>query len=288
MTLNTFHFAGHGAANVTLGIPRLREIVMTASRKPKTPSMVLPVRAGVTHAKIDAFCKAASRLTLSQIVDDVSVTERLISEGTLRRRQFTVDIRFFPKKAYQAEYQVQTSDAWRAVAAGFAGMLNRAIHGEIKKLTVDLKNQAAEIGKGRAVRETGAVGAHSEEAGDEGEVVQKRGGDEGSEVGDGDAEDEKRARQQKQQATYESDEEEQEEEGADDTGPMNLDAIDKEFENDSEADDSDRSSSADSADTDMVDAQKEAVEQFCKLVKDARSCVFREDGSGVEFVLQVC
>ena len=35
MTLNTFHFAGRGDVNVTLGIPRLREIVMTASRKAK-------------------------------------------------------------------------------------------------------------------------------------------------------------------------------------------------------------------------------------------------------------
>ena len=31
MTLNTFHMAGRGEANVTLGIPRLREILMTAS-----------------------------------------------------------------------------------------------------------------------------------------------------------------------------------------------------------------------------------------------------------------
>jgi DNA-directed RNA polymerase beta' subunit len=30
MTLNTFHFAGRGEMNVTLGIPRLREILMTA------------------------------------------------------------------------------------------------------------------------------------------------------------------------------------------------------------------------------------------------------------------
>ncbi|KAH7908069.1 hypothetical protein BJ138DRAFT_406433 [Hygrophoropsis aurantiaca] len=41
MTLNTFHFSGHGAANVALGIPRLPEIVMTASQKPKTPSMTI-------------------------------------------------------------------------------------------------------------------------------------------------------------------------------------------------------------------------------------------------------
>lgn len=41
MTLNTFHLAGHGEKNVTLGIPRLREILMTATKKQKTPGMTL-------------------------------------------------------------------------------------------------------------------------------------------------------------------------------------------------------------------------------------------------------
>jgi hypothetical protein len=35
MTLNTFHMAGRGEANVTLGIPRLREILMTAAPRIK-------------------------------------------------------------------------------------------------------------------------------------------------------------------------------------------------------------------------------------------------------------
>jgi DNA-directed RNA polymerase I subunit RPA1 len=43
MTLNTFHFAGRGDMNVTLGIPRLREILMVASANIKTPSMKVPV-----------------------------------------------------------------------------------------------------------------------------------------------------------------------------------------------------------------------------------------------------
>ena len=43
MTLNTFHLAGVGGGNVTLGIPRLREILMTAAKKLKTPLMYLPV-----------------------------------------------------------------------------------------------------------------------------------------------------------------------------------------------------------------------------------------------------
>ena len=46
MTLNTFHLAGHGGANVTLGIPRLREIIMTASKTLKTPTMTIPLRDG--------------------------------------------------------------------------------------------------------------------------------------------------------------------------------------------------------------------------------------------------
>ena len=41
MTLNTFHLAGHGGVNLTLGIPRLRQLLMTSSDKIKTPIMQL-------------------------------------------------------------------------------------------------------------------------------------------------------------------------------------------------------------------------------------------------------
>nr|ACN85301.1 putative RNA polymerase A(I) large subunit [Oryza coarctata] len=43
MTLNTFHLAGRGELNVTLGIPRLKEILMTASDKISTPFMKCPL-----------------------------------------------------------------------------------------------------------------------------------------------------------------------------------------------------------------------------------------------------
>lgn len=43
MTLNTFHFAGRGEMNVTLGIPRLREILTVASSNIATPSMDIPL-----------------------------------------------------------------------------------------------------------------------------------------------------------------------------------------------------------------------------------------------------
>ena len=40
MTLNTFHFAGVSAKNVTLGVPRLKEII-NVSKRPKTPSLTI-------------------------------------------------------------------------------------------------------------------------------------------------------------------------------------------------------------------------------------------------------
>jgi len=89
---------GHGAANVTLGIPRLREIVMTASTKPKTPSMRIAVRPGHSAEEVKRFCKKASRLTLSQVVESVAVTERLIAEQGRRNKVFTIKINFFPEE----------------------------------------------------------------------------------------------------------------------------------------------------------------------------------------------
>ena len=60
MTLNTFHFAGHGEANVTLGIPRLREILMVASKVIKVQHSLLHYRyfdqilaADTTHERAD-------------------------------------------------------------------------------------------------------------------------------------------------------------------------------------------------------------------------------------------
>ena len=42
MTLNTFHYAGVSAKNITLGVPRLKEII-NVSKRPKTPSLTVYV-----------------------------------------------------------------------------------------------------------------------------------------------------------------------------------------------------------------------------------------------------
>ncbi|XP_060647567.1 DNA-directed RNA polymerase II subunit RPB1-like [Drosophila nasuta] len=48
MTLNTFHFAGVSSKNVTLGVPRLKEII-NISKKPKAPSLTVFLRGGAAR-----------------------------------------------------------------------------------------------------------------------------------------------------------------------------------------------------------------------------------------------
>ncbi|CAI9763520.1 unnamed protein product [Fraxinus pennsylvanica] len=50
MTLNTFHYAGVSAKNVTLGVPRLREIINVA-KKIKTPSLSVYLKPEVSKTK---------------------------------------------------------------------------------------------------------------------------------------------------------------------------------------------------------------------------------------------
>ncbi|KIY49422.1 RNA polymerase I largest subunit [Fistulina hepatica ATCC 64428] len=202
MTLNTFHFAGHGAANVTLGIPRLREIVMTASQKPKTPSMTMYVQPGVSDHDISVFCKRASRLTLAKLVDSVTVKERLVMQEDTRSTYFSVDVRFFPPEEYEAEYEVQPSEILQVFADRFPTRLKREMQAEMKKLDADLRSQIADLGKGKKVHHDEAEDAEDD---DEDNDASARPGDDVSEIGDGDVDDEKRARQKTQQSTYESD-----------------------------------------------------------------------------------
>jgi DNA-directed RNA polymerase I subunit RPA1 len=66
MTLNTFHMAGRGEANVTLGIPRLRELLMTAAKVVKTPVMKLPLRAGKGVVEAEAIAAQMRKLRLAE------------------------------------------------------------------------------------------------------------------------------------------------------------------------------------------------------------------------------
>ena len=214
MTLNTFHFAGHGAANVTLGIPRLREIVMTAAKQIKTPIMRLPVVDGITDAQMRVFCKDGSRLVLSQIIEDATVTERMIPKtpqnGFQRQKMYTVRLNFYPADEVREEYNTSTEHVLRGLDATFVPLLEREIARELKRLRRDHDRQAASIGVGETVAPD-APESHREEADsdDEGEGNV-------SDADEGNADDAKRRLNAGGVASYEDGEEERPVETEDD------------------------------------------------------------------------
>lgn len=198
---------------------------MTASQKPKTPTMTLPVASSMSVSEIGAFCKRASRLTLSQLVDNVVVEESLTTEDDDRRRNFRVTINLFPRDQYEPEYQTSRRKLLNALGAAFGFILKKEIQVELKKFNAVLKAQLSSVGKGQAAPRERGVAEHDddEDAVDEeatggggktsspGEELPPR--DDASEVGDGDAEDKKRIRQTRQMS-YESDSEDSEDDDA--------------------------------------------------------------------------
>jgi DNA-directed RNA polymerase II subunit RPB1 len=73
MTLNTFHYAGVSAKNVTLGVPRLKEIINVA-KSPKTPGMTIYLEEAVSDDKV-IVDHVVSTLEYTVLGDIVKKTE---------------------------------------------------------------------------------------------------------------------------------------------------------------------------------------------------------------------
>ncbi|KAI1278673.1 hypothetical protein F5Y07DRAFT_360774 [Xylaria sp. FL0933] len=225
MTLNTFHLAGHSAKNVTLGIPRLREILMTASDHISTPSMTLLLHPELSDAEGETFAKAISVLPVAHVLDEVTVKER-VGKGVGHRlaKMFDIHLKFFSSKEYTQTYAITTSDVLRAVEIKMLPMLERFVEKEIK---AKLKKESAavpEVGVTTGVVEMAATtpgGAPRDEddddddEGDDDATNDKQRANRAQAVsyGANDDEDDEIQKRLEREASPEEDEEEHEDEG---------------------------------------------------------------------------
>merc|ERR1719427_1572591 len=108
MTLNTFHFAGRGEMNVTLGIPRLREILMVTSANIKTPSMDIPFREGVCEKEMDKMRLKFNRVLIADLLERVVVTEKTQLKPS-RAKIVELRFQFLPHKNYKQNFGVKPS-----------------------------------------------------------------------------------------------------------------------------------------------------------------------------------
>jgi DNA-directed RNA polymerase I subunit RPA1 len=211
MTLNTFHLAGHATKNVTLGIPRLREIVMTASAKIGTPSMTLTLNPDITDDDAEIFMKRCNRLVLAEVIDSVSVTENI----TDKSKSYLIRLDLFPANEYLAEYSVSEKKIHHVLKNSFLNTLEtvitKALDPKKAKKSKDRVGQddaMPDIGEASAIiddqvpRNRNRRGADDDDDGD----------DDNSDIEDeGDATSAKRRNQQLETSGYETPDDEEEE-----------------------------------------------------------------------------
>ena len=200
MTLNTFHLAGHAAKNVTLGIPRLREIVMTASRSISTPHMTLHLIPELDEDAGHRFAKGISKLTMAEVINEVSVNESVGKGiGFERAKIYNVRLDLFPAKEYCETYAISVADVLRTIEIRFIPLLSKLIKKELTR-----KGDAKLLKHSAAQPEVGKSSGIVEEAPARAEADLEGGEDDDDNDGDDDATNNKQKQNRTEAVSYEA------------------------------------------------------------------------------------
>jgi DNA-directed RNA polymerase I subunit RPA1 len=226
MTLNTFHLAGTGLANVTLGIPRLREVIMVASRKPSTPLMTLSLLPSITGAAADEAAQALraklERVSLRDVLRSVTAEERIRPDTSAVSGDQTPLRRFVRLTLHLdlAEAGVRMAEMYSPFATQLLPVLKRRLQKHA--------NSAGRGGKGRepipvqrALRDVGEGGGGDggdnggeDDAAGGGDAASDGGGEGAAVPADEDADDASAAARQARSGEADYDEEDEQEPGA--------------------------------------------------------------------------
>ncbi|CAB0034651.1 unnamed protein product [Trichogramma brassicae] len=144
MTLNTFHFAGRGDMNVTLGIPRLREILMTASKNIKTPHMDIPFKKDLPNLEkiSNEIKKRLNRCYLADILKNIKI-ERQLENVNGHRMKYAITLELLPYKHYKNQFFIHPKDAIAKFEESFVGRFLQLLKNMAKKIdaTVHFKDK---------------------------------------------------------------------------------------------------------------------------------------------------
>ncbi|ABN68025.2 alpha subunit of RNA polymerase I [Scheffersomyces stipitis CBS 6054] len=260
MTLNTFHFAGHGAANVTLGIPRMREIIMTASAAIKTPQMTLPILDDVSDDQADAFCKSVARVVMSEFIDKVLVTETTsTSEDGTNSRSYIINLKFYTRKEYEEAYDISQDHLEDVITSTFLHALEAQIVKEVKKQK--RPDSLPNIGKSAGKTDLESISAKVTEIND-----------------DEDASDEKSRNKGKEAVSYDGPDDEEIE-----TMKKAEETSDEEMVDDDDDDDDSSSSSEDESSDEEMEEEKNTTKELSRTAKDRQAEVISSHNMVTKF-----
>lgn len=148
MTLNTFHLAGSGA-NVTLGIPRLREIIMTASKELKTPTMSVPLNPSLSDKEAIRMTRDFTRLTLMELIashEGVQVTTTIEKDGGgTWERSYYVTLKLHSAERIKVAFGLKLSDIAKAITKSFVPKLGELMKRELRRSTIEGEGGSVEV-----------------------------------------------------------------------------------------------------------------------------------------------
>ncbi|GMH40745.1 hypothetical protein BSKO_08649 [Bryopsis sp. KO-2023] len=241
MTLNTFHMAGRGEANVTLGIPRLREILMSAATAIKTPVMTLPMRKGKALAEAQEFANKLRKIKLAECLKGLRVEEYPVAflpdRPGSRGHVYKVILEFHPLSKYPPETKLTWEELSKTFGEKFIPLMRKFIKMELKRLavvsgggeiTVSKMNLGADEGDGTGFKGKKAMDKYEDDEDNEENVegkAQYQGGRSEEKYDAPDDEDKEHAKKAEDTAktlfgvleTMDEEEENEEEEGKDKT-----------------------------------------------------------------------
>ncbi|KAI3972071.1 hypothetical protein MKX01_025639 [Papaver californicum] len=205
MTLNTFHLAGQGEMNVTLGVPRLQEILMRASEKIQTPVMTCPLLKGKTRDDADRLAAKLKKVTVADIIEKIEVN---VVPFSVYKQQFTtvfkLKIKVFGPEHFPPHMDITLEDCMQTLDVLFVRELEDSIENHL--IMVSKVSGIKDVG-----RESEAVNEKEKEEEKDGCGKQSHNTGEESDDSEGDANDIEAedlgvdAQKRKQQATDEMD-----------------------------------------------------------------------------------
>ncbi|KAK9289691.1 hypothetical protein L1049_007849 [Liquidambar formosana] len=136
MTLNTFHLAGRGEMNVTLGIPRLQEILMTGSKDIKTPIMTCPLQKG--RSKDDAK-RLAAKLNAVTVADIIESMEVCVVPFAVQNHEissiYKLKMKLYKPELYPPDTGISLEDTEETLKSVFVRELEDAIQNHVMMLS---------------------------------------------------------------------------------------------------------------------------------------------------------
>lgn len=136
MTLNTFHLAGRGEVNVTLGIPRLQEILMTAANDIKTPIMTCPLQMGRSKDDAERLAAKLKKVTVADITESMEVS---IVPFTVQDHQtcsiYKLKMKLYEPALYPPHTGISLEDCEETLEAVFVRELEDAIQNHLLLLS---------------------------------------------------------------------------------------------------------------------------------------------------------